>query len=254
MKAIHLESRGPVALILIDRPERRNAIDASTAQALAAALDEFDSNDEFVAGVLAGAGSTFCAGMDLKALSAGEGRPDTESRGLFGIAESPPEKPLIAAVEGSALGGGLEIALACDLIVAADNARFGLPEVKRGLVASAGGVIRLSRKIPASIATELILTGEPIGAPRAEALGLVNRICPAGKTQDVALELAARIAGNAPLALRAAKQILRETAVLDVAEAFKWQKPIVQTVRESEDAREGTLAFVEKRPPAWQGR
>jgi enoyl-CoA hydratase/carnithine racemase len=249
-----LEPQGRIALITIDRPERRNAIDRPTAEALAAALDELDQRDDLTVGVLTGAGSSFCAGMDLKALATTGERPVTEARGMFGIAEQPPHKPLIAAVEGSALGGGLEIALACDLIVAASTASFGLPETKRGLVAAAGGLIRLPRRIPPAIASELMLTGDPISAARAYELGLVNVICEPGHAVQGALELAARIAKNAPLALRTAKRIVNETLALPVADAFAHQAPLVQAVRDSEDAREGTQAFVEKRAPAWQGR
>jgi enoyl-CoA hydratase len=253
--AIRLEARDRVALITIDRPQRRNAIDLPTAQALAEALDELDANDDLFVGVLTGAGASFCAGMDLKALSTGGGvRPYTESRGMFGIVEQPPRKPLIAAVEGHALGGGFEIALACDLIVAAENASFGLPEVKRGLIASAGGVIRLPRRIPSAIALELVLTGEPLPAPRAHELGLVNRLCAPGAVQDVALELARQIAQNAPLAVCAAKRVHHTSAGLEIAEAFLRQQHTVERVRQSEDAREGTLAFVEKRAPVWHGR
>ena len=254
MSGIRFESSNGVALITIDRPERRNAIDRPTAEALAAALDDLDARDDVAVGVLTGAGSSFSAGMDLKALSAGGERPLTESRGMFGIVEQPPLKPLIAAVEGAALGGGFEIALACDLIVAASNAVFGLPEVRRGLVAAAGGLIRLPRRIPSAIALELALTGGPLSAERSSELGLINRLCEPGAALEVALALAAEIAQNAPLAVRSAKQIIRESLDLPVVEAFRQQQPAVAIVRGSEDAHEGALAFVEKRSPAWQGR
>ena len=254
MTGIRFESIERIALITIDRPERRNAIDRLTADALAAALDELDARDDLAVGVLTGAGSSFSAGMDLKAVNAGGERPITASRGMFGIAERPPEKPLIAAVEGAALGGGCEIALACDLIVAASNASFGLPEVKRGLVASAGGMIRLPRRIPRAIALEHVLTGAPLTADRARELGLVSRVCEPGDAQEVALGLAGEIAQNAPLAVRAAKQIVGDSLDVPFAVAFTAQQPKVQMVRESEDAREGMLAFIEKRPAVWRGR
>jgi enoyl-CoA hydratase len=241
-----------VAQITLDRPEVRNAIDLETAKQLAAALDRFDADDAARVGVLTGAGGMFCAGMDLKAISAGERRPMTE-RGMFGICERPPEKPLIAAVERFALGGGLEIALACDLIVAAHDAKLGLPEAKRGLVAAAGGVIRLPRRIPAAVAMELALTGDPIPVARAYELGLVNLVTEPGQAIAGARELAERIASNAPLATRTAKRLINDSADWPLAEAFERQLPLVQAVRDSDDAREGAKAFVEKRPPVWTG-
>jgi enoyl-CoA hydratase len=254
MSGIKVERLERVCVITIDRQERRNAIDQPTAEALAAALEDFDARHDVVVGVLTGAGGSFSAGMDLKALAAGGARPDTESRGMLGITGRPPVKPLIAAIEGPALGGGFEIALACDLIVAATSASFGLPEVRRGLVAAAGGLIRLPRRIPAAVALELILTAEPITAERGYALGLVNQLCEPGQGRETALALAARIAANAPLAVRAAKRIASDSTNLSMADAFANQQPIVQMVRESEDAREGTRAFVEKRAAEWQGR
>jgi enoyl-CoA hydratase/carnithine racemase len=254
VSGIRFEAQGRIALITVDRPEQRNAIDRPAAEALAAALDELDARDELTVGVLTGVGPSFSAGMDLKALSATGERPHTQTRGMFGIAERPPRKPLIAAVEGPALGGGLEIALACDLIVASATASFGLPEVRRGLVASAGGLVRLPRRIPAAAAVELILTGDPISATRGYELGLVNAISEPGQALHAALELAARIGQNAPLALLTAKQIVNETLAMSVSEALAHQASLVQAVRDSHDAREGTQAFVEKRDPVWQGR
>jgi enoyl-CoA hydratase/carnithine racemase len=242
-----------VAQITIDRPEVRNAIDLQTAQQLAAALDRFDADEDARVGVLAGSGGMFCAGMDLKAISAGEPRPMT-GRGMFGICEQPPEKPLIAAVERFALGGGLEIALACDLIVAAQDAKLGLPEAKRGLVAAAGGVIRLPRRIPSAIAMELALTGEMLSVARAYELGLVNLVTGPGEAMAGAQELAQRIAANAPLATKTAKRLINESADWQLEEAFEHQLPLVQAVRDSDDAREGARAFVEKRQPVWTGR
>jgi enoyl-CoA hydratase/crotonobetainyl-CoA hydratase len=250
---VRFEAADRVAVITIDRPQVRNAVDKPTAEAIAAAMDELDARDDVFAGVLTGAGGFFCAGMDLKALTATGQRPLTESRGAFGLVERPPGKPLIAAIEGAALGGGLEIALSCDLIVCASDARLGLPEVKRGLVAAAGGVIRLPRRIPSGVALELILTGDALAPARALDLGLVSRVVEPGAALAVARELALAIAANAPLAARVAKQIVRETAGLTDADAFEYQRPLLQAVRESEDAREGARAFVEKRAPVWKG-
>ena len=253
-EAIRFEAARGVAVITIDRPRVRNAVDQPTAEAIAAALDELDARDDVRAGILTGAGGFFSAGMDLKALNATGQRPISASRGAFGIVEDPPETPLIAAVEGPALGGGFEIALACDLIVASAEARFGFPEVRRGLVAAAGGLIRLPRRIPSAVALEMVLTGEPIGAERARELGLVSRVVEAGTALDAARGLAAAIAANAPLAVRTSKRIAYESADWPLAEAFERQQPIVQVVRDSEDAREGARAFVEKREPVWAGR
>jgi enoyl-CoA hydratase/carnithine racemase len=245
---------GGVAVITIDRPQVRNAIDRATAEEIAAALDELDARDDAVAGVLTGAGGLFSAGMDLKAFSASGERPISERRGAFGICGSPPEKPIIAAVEGKALGGGFEIALACDCIVAAADAAFGLPEVKRGLVAAAGGVVRAPQRLPRNLAMELVITGEPLPAARAYELGLVNRLAPTGQALAEALVLASKIAPNAPLAVKTSKRIVNESAVWPDGELFDRQRPWVDVVRNSEDAREGARAFVEKRAPAWQGR
>jgi len=253
-ESIRYEPADGVALITIDRPQVRNAMDHEAAEALAAALDQLDADVGVSVGILTGAGGMFCAGMDLKALSATGQRPISESRGAFGICSRPPEKPLIAAVERFALGGGLEIALACDLIVAAEDAKLGLPEVKRGLVAAAGGVIRLPRRIPSAVAMELALTGDTLPATRALELGLISRVTPAGETLAAAQELAVAIAVNAPLAIRTAKRIINESADWAIAEAFDRQHPLVQVVRESEDAKEGAQAFVEKRAPVWKGR
>ena len=251
--AVLLEVENGTATITLNRPEVRNAIDKPTADALAAVLDEVDERPDVTVAIITGTGSTFCAGMDLKAFSATRERPLHEVRGAFGIVRKPPAKPIIAAIEGNALGGGLEIALACDLIVATRSSRLGLPEVKRGLVAAAGGVVRLPRRIPRGVAMELILTGEPVTAERALELGLVNRLAEDGQALSVARELAAAIAVNAPLAVRAAKRIADESADWELDEAFDRQAAYTDEVRSSKDAAEGARAFVEKRVPQWTG-
>jgi enoyl-CoA hydratase/carnithine racemase len=250
---LRVERDGAVLVLLLDRPERRNAIDRPTALALARALDDFDADDALRVAVLAGAGDTFCAGMDLKAFAATGERPIDEVRGGFGIVECPPGKPIVAAVEGNALGGGFEIALACDVIVAGRSARFGLPEVQRGLLAAGGGLLRVREVLPRTLAAELVLTGDPIGAERLADLGVL-RVVPDGTARAAAIELAQRIAGNAPLALRESKRVLQESPSWAVAERFDRQRPIADAVRASADAREGATAFVERRAPQWQGR
>jgi enoyl-CoA hydratase/carnithine racemase len=251
MNAVLFEVADGIATITLNRPEVRNAIDRPTAEAISAALDEFEAREDARAGVLTASGSVFSAGMDLKAFSKTREKPVSATRGGFGIVERPPAKPLIAAVEGKALGGGLEIALACDLIVAADNAAFGLPEVKRGLVAAAGGVLRLPRRIPRALAMEMVLTGDPISAGRAAEIGLVNQIVPAGATATEARDLAAAISANAPMAVRTAKLLVEESVDWPFAEAFARQAPHTDAVRSSRDAAEGARAFMEKRAPVW---
>ena len=251
--SVLVEARGRVLLITLNRPEVRNAVNLDVAEGLAAALDALDVNDRYSVGVLTGAGKGFCAGMDLKAFASGR-RPWVADRGFAGIVQRGPEKPLIAAVEGFAVAGGLEIALACDLIVAGAGARLGIPEVKRSLVAAGGALLRLPRRIPYHIAMELALTGEPIIAERAAELGLINRVVPAGGAVEAAIALAEQVAEGAPLALLASKRILQEQWDWPVAEAFGRQASISDPVFGSEDAREGALAFAEKRPPQWRGR
>ncbi len=242
-----------VAVVTINRPEARNAVNRAVAEGIAAALDEFESRDDLVVAILTGAGGTFCAGMDLKAFVRGE-RTDAAGRGFGGLAEQPPAKPLIAAVEGWALAGGFELALSADLIVAARDAKFGLPEATRGLAAVAGGLIRLPKVLPYQLAMEIALTGDPIGAERAHHFGLVNVIAEPGRSLAAARELATRIAGNAPLAVRASKHIVSNAVQWTDAEAFAAQRTIAERVLRSEDAREGARAFAEKRPPIWLGR
>jgi enoyl-CoA hydratase len=244
---------GELLVIAIERPEARNAVNAAVAAGIAAALDTLDGDDGLRAGVLTGAGGTFCAGMDLKAFVAGE-RPFQADRGFAGIVRRPPVKPLVAAVEGWALAGGFEVALACDLIVASREARFGIPEVKRGLVAAGGGLLRLPSRIPYHLAMELALTGEPIGAERAHAAGLVSRVTEPGGALAGACELASAVAANGPLAVAATKRILAEAPGWPADAVWERQAEIADPVFASEDAREGATAFAEKRPPVWRGR
>jgi enoyl-CoA hydratase/carnithine racemase len=251
--SIRLDVRDLVATITLDRPQVRNAIDLPTAIALENAIDEAEQNQDVRAIVLAATGPVFSAGMDLKALTATGDRPITKRRGAFGIAAQPPEKPMIAAVQGKALGGGLEIALTADLIVASEDAEFGLPEVRRGLLAGAGGVLRLPRRIPRNVALEMIMTGTPISAQRAYELGLVNRVVPSGQALDVAQTLAQEIALNAPLAVRMSKWIADNSLDWPTGELFERMQPKAQIIRDSKDAAEGARAFIEKRQPAWAG-
>lgn len=242
-----------VLVITIDRPAQRNAMTLAAATEIARALDELDRSVDLSVGVITGSGGTFCAGMDLKRFQAGE-RPTLPGRGFAGLVESPPRKPLIAAVEGWALGGGFEIVLACDLVVAGRSARFGLPEVKRGLVARGGGMLRLPQRLPTAIALELLLTGDPIDADRAAAFGLVNEVVDDGGALDAAHTLARRITANAPLAVIASKRVATVSRDWPRSEAFARQKPMSDAVFASADAKEGAAAFAEKRAPVWKGR
>ncbi|MFC8046474.1 crotonase/enoyl-CoA hydratase family protein [Nocardia sp. NPDC057353] len=248
-----VEQRGAITLLTVNRPRARNAIDLATARAVEAAVDEFEADDSARVLVLTGAEGTFSAGMDLIAASKGE-MPITEQRGPLGITAKPPSKPMISAVEGYALAGGFELALAGDLIVAASNARFGIPEVKRGLVAAAGGVLRLTQRLPRPIVAELALTGGQISAQRLYDLGLVNRVVEPGETLAVALELAAEIVAAAPLSVAASKRIIDESPDWPSAEAFARQGEIALPALISKDAAEGAIAFAQKREPVWQGR
>jgi len=247
---VTVERDGPVLIITIDRPTVRNAVDAAVARGLAAAVDQLDAEPALFVGILTGAGGTFCSGFDLKAFLRGESA-QIPGRGFGGLVERLPRKPLIAAVEGWALAGGCELALACDLVVAAEDASFGLPEVKRGLVAAAGGLIRLPRRLPYHLAMEYALTGKPLPASRAAVLGLVNTLTRPGQALAGALELAREIAANGPLAVQATTEILRTSLDWSEEEAFARQREIVAPVFASSDAREGALAFKEKRAPLW---
>ncbi|GAA4663547.1 crotonase/enoyl-CoA hydratase family protein [Gordonia humi] len=248
-----VERRGGVQVITINRPEAKNAINGAVAQGVAAAVDELEASDDLRVGVLTGAGGTFCAGMDLKAFLRGE-TPTVDGRGLAGITQTPPRKPLIGAVEGWAVAGGFELLLACDMVVAARNAKFGVPEVKRALVAGAGAAMLLPQRLPQAIALEMLLTGDPITAERAATLGLVNRLTDEGGAIDGALELAATIAANGPLAVAVTKQIARTAGDWTFAEGWDKQNALIAPVMTSEDAREGASAFAEKREPVWKGR
>jgi enoyl-CoA hydratase len=241
-----------VLVITLDRPAKRNAVDGATSRALAAALDELDADPGLAVGVLTGSGGTFCAGMDLAAFLDGDA-PEVPGRGFGGLTQAPPATPLIAAVEGFALAGGCELALACDLVVAARDAVFGLPEVGLGLIAGSGGLLRLPHRVPRAVATELALTGDRFGAADAHRWGLVNRLVDPGAALDAAVELAGRIARNAPLALQATKRLLG-AADLPAEQAWARQQTELDAVKATADAREGARAFAEKRAPRWTGR
>ena len=248
-----VERHGAVQVITLNRPQVKNALDAAVAAGVAAAVDELDESDDLRVGVLTGAGGTFSAGMDLKAFLRGES-PAIDGRGLCGITITPPRKPLIGAVEGWALAGGFELLLACDLVVAARTARFGVPEVKRSLVAAGGAAFLLPRRVPFALALELLLTGEPFDAERAASAGLVNRLTDEGGALEGALQLALTIAANGPLAVAATKRIARSSADWTLDEGWAKQSEIVRPVFASDDAKEGATAFAEKRAPVWRGR
>jgi enoyl-CoA hydratase len=249
-----VERRGRVLVMTLNRSERRNAIDGPLARAIAVALDELDAGDDLRVGVLTGADRGFSAGMDLKHFAETGERPWVGDRGFAGIVRRPARKPLIAALEGFAVAGGLEIALACDLIVASRGTKLGIPEVKRGLVAAGGGLRRLPRLLPSALAMELALTGEPITAERAYAAGAINRLTEPGHALEAALELATEIGANAPLAIAASKEILQRQWSWSDEQFWDRQAEVVGPIAASEDAREGARAFTENRAPAWRGR
>ncbi|MDG1988555.1 MAG: crotonase/enoyl-CoA hydratase family protein [Acidimicrobiales bacterium] len=251
---VHFEIRDRVAVITLDRPEARNAVDHQLAVDLQSAIDKLEADDSLWVGVIAGAGPAFCAGADLKAVASGKADLATDRGGFAGIVRRERTKPIIAAVEGPALAGGFEIVLACDLVVAGSNARFGIPEVKRSLIANAGGLIRLPRAIPRNLAMEMALTGDPISAETAHHHGVVNRLVEAGGALDSAIALASEISANAPLAVRASRQVIIEGALLDDDEAFALSAEVASDVFRSKDFQEGPRAFIEKRAPNWLGR
>ena len=238
--------------VTINRAEARNAMTKAAAEAIAAAMDRLDAEDDLRCAILTGAGGTFCSGMDLKGFLKGE-LPVAGARGFGGLTAWTPNKPVIAAVDGYALAGGFELALGCDLIVASKGAKFGIPEVKRGLVAGGGGVVQLPRLLPRPLAMELALTGDPITAERAFELGLVNLVTD-GPAIEGARALASRVAANGPLALIASKGVVRDSWLWPADAIIANQTPYIGHVFQSEDAREGAMAFAEKRKPVWRGR
>lgn len=251
--AVAVERSGETLVVTLNRPEARNAVNRRLAELLGEAMEQLDADEGLRVAVITGADGVFCAGMDLKAFVAGE-EVTIEGRGFAGLVEAPPRKPLIAAVEGHAVAGGFEIALACDLIVASRTARFGIPEVRRGLVALGGGLLRLPRRIPYHLAMELALTGRTVGADELRGTGLVSRWTEPGGALDGALELAGEIAAGGPLAVVASKEILGRSGDWGEEEGWVEQRRVGAPVVASEDAREGAVAFAEKRPPVWRGR
>ena len=251
---VTFEVRGRVAIITLNRPEARNAVSQQLAEDLEAAIDRLESDADLWIGILCGNGPSFCAGADLKAIASGSARLSTERGGFAGLVRRTRIKPLIAAVEGPAVAGGTEIVLSCDLVVASSVARFGLPEVKRSLVANAGGLFRLPRALPRNVAMELALTGEDLSAESAHLYGLVNRLVKPGQALDTALELAEAINANAPLAVRASRRVVLAAHLLEDDDAFALAADATREVVGTQDFREGPRAFVEKRAPRWTGR
>lgn len=252
MPPVLMETCGRTLVVTLNRPYAKNAVNQAVAVEVAAAMDRLDQDDHLTIGIITGAGGSFCAGMDLKAFLRGES-PSVPGRGFCGLTMAPPAKPLIAAVDGYALAGGMELALACDLVVANRNAKFGIPEVKRGLAARAGGLIRLPRQIPQRLAMELALTGNFLEAERALELGLLNRLVD-GPALEGALQLAQEISDNGPLAVKCSKRIIVDSRLWEDDVMWSKQDEIANPVFSSEDAREGALAFSEKRKPVWRGR
>jgi len=252
---IDLEQRGHVAVLTINRPEARNAVNGAVASGMEEAIDRLEADDDLWVAVLTGAGSVFSAGADLKEIASGNAAGlATKKGGFAGIVSRERAKPIIAAVDGPALAGGTEIVLSCDLVVASTAARFGVPEVKRSLVAAAGGLFRLAQKLPANVATELLLTGDPISAERAHHFGMVNELCEPGTALDTAMALAERIAVNAPLAVRESRAVMLASRREDDATALRLSGEAMARLAATEDFAEGPRAFIEKRAPEWKGR
>jgi enoyl-CoA hydratase/carnithine racemase len=253
MAVVEWERRGNVAVVTLNRPEARNAISPEVSRTMASILDEVEGDAELRAVVLTGRGEVFSAGADLKVVAQGNANDIARGKGGFaGIVTRDFPKPIIAAVNGPALAGGFEIVLSCDLVVAAESSRFGIPEVKRGLMAAAGGLIRLPKRIPLATALELAMTGDPIDAERAFQLGLVNRVVPAERVVEEAIALAERIGENSPIAVRNSRQLVREAVELSEADAWQRTNELVIPVFQSGDAVEGATAFAEKRKPVWR--
>jgi enoyl-CoA hydratase/carnithine racemase len=253
MAVVELERREHIALVTLNRPEARNAISPEVSQTMVTVLDEVEADPELRAVVLTGRGEVFSAGADLKVVALGKANDIARGKGGFaGIVTRDFPKPIIAAVNGPALAGGFEIVLSCDLVVASEGARFGIPEVKRGLMAAAGGLIRLPKRVPLAIALELAMTGDPIDAERALQLGLVNRVVAATRVIDEAIALAERIGENSPIAVRNSRRLVREAAELSEAEGWKRTIELMMPVFESGDSVEGATAFAEKRTPVWR--
>jgi len=253
--SVDFEKRGAFAVIRINRPEARNAVNGAVAQGIEDAIDQIEGDDSIWVGILTGEPPVFCAGADLKEINSGNAASLATSKGGFaGIVQRERTKPIIAAVDGPALAGGTEIVLSCDLVVASETATFGIPEVKRSLVAGAGGLFRLGRKIPLNVAMELTLTGDPIDATRAHHFGLVNRLVAAGGALDGAVSLAEQICANAPVAVRESRKIVLEATNAPDDLGWKMSAAGMGVAMQSEDFAEGLTAFIEKRPPQWKGR
>ena len=252
---VEFEKQGPLAIITLNRPEARNAVNGEVAAGMEAALDEYEADDNLWAAILTANGKAFCAGADLKEIAAGNGHKlGTKKGGFAGLVRRERNKPLIAAITGSALAGGTEIALACDMIVCSDETVFGLPEVKRSLVAGAGGLFRLPRAIGMGPALEVIMTGDPLPAERAYQLGMVNNVVPADQVMDEARQLAARIIANAPLAVQASRRVAVRAFMDDDDALWSASGKEFQAIAQTEDYKEGPKAFIEKRAPEWQGK
>jgi enoyl-CoA hydratase len=252
---VDYEVKGRYAVLTINRPEARNAVNGAVANGIEDGIDKLEADDDVWVGILTGVPPVFCAGADLKAINTGDAASLQTKRGGFaGVVQRDRAKPIIVAVDGPALAGGTEIVLSCDLVVASRSATFGIPEVKRSLVASAGGLFRLPRKIPINIAMECALTGDPITAERAHHFGLVNVLCDDGEALDEAIALAGRVCANAPVAVRETRKVVRDATMAPDEVGWKMSMQAMRTAMGSEDFKEGLTAFIEKRSPSWTGR